>query len=241
MHRPFERVPHDGIVIRRYMRLSSFLVLLSGNLVQVRADAYQDAAEGAYGLHNVRFSLGVRRFLKLPPEASNETVVRNAREHTLCTCWYEGEYESFAMWNVFGLVGEAVAIETTVGALRAVLRDLGGLRVERVRYEPMEGLIEDVPSIFFRKRWEYEYEHEVRTVQVLPERVGSRIYNQAIDLNDKNQLIKKIIIGPQSNPMLRNSIETAVSAIFSAAKMTFDGDIVPSALDADIVPQDGPN
>jgi len=232
-------IPPGETIIRRYMKFPQFLLLLTGNLVQTRIDAYQDSSEGAFGLRDVTFAPTVYESLGLQHALDPENIVREARLRAVATCWYEGEYESFAMWSIFGHLGGAIAIETTVDKLRAtLLAPAENFRIERVRYRPMTGMISDFGDLFFHKRHEYAYESEIRTLQTFPNRVGSKIHNQALMLTDLNNFINKIITAPNSNPMLLTSLKTVVAAIFNIDRRTFEGKILPSDLDQGLVRQD---
>jgi hypothetical protein len=87
-------------------------------------------------------------------------------------CWHKSDHESAAMWRLYSASGQGIAIESTIGRLKASLRDTEGLIVESVRYmdfdtDPIEkghrhyGL--------FIKRKSFEYEKELRATVRLPE------------------------------------------------------------------------
>ena len=232
-----EFVPGDGTVIWRYMKLNSFLELLSGHLVQTRIDTLYDAAEGAYGWRHVRFTPALLDKLGLDPSAPGDEVVRTARTHVAATYWFEFERESYGMWNIYGRTGESVAIETTVGALRAVLSREGEVRIERMRYEPMSGDIGDIHSLFFHKRREYREEREIRSVQVFPQPMTGFIVDQRVSLDDLNTLVKRIILAPDSRSTFVDAVRRIVNAVFSYDGKRFAGEIAGSVLDEDLVPQ----
>src|SRR6185437_9141510 len=115
------------------------------------------------------------------------------------TYWFEfEERESYGMWNVYGRSGESVAIETTVGVLRELLGREGPVRIERMRYEPMRGEIDDIATLFFHKRREYKEENEIRSVQVFNKPLTNSIVDQPLSLDDLNTLIRRIILAPDS-------------------------------------------
>lgn len=133
-------VPSEDTRLWRYMKLNSFLELLSGHLIQTRIDVLNDAAEGAYGYKRIHFR----------DERDTRAAIRRARTRVAATYWFEFEQrESYGMWSIYGRSGESVAIETTVGALREVLKREGKVRIERMRYEPMRGQIDDIATLFF--------------------------------------------------------------------------------------------
>jgi hypothetical protein len=231
-------VPNDETVIWRYMKLNSFLELLSGHLVQTRIDVLHDAAEGAYGFKNIRFapSLLERLHFNGAP-ADPADVIRRARTFVSATYWYEfEERESFGMWNVYGRTGESVAVETTVGALRAVLSRGGEVRIERMRYEPMRGEIGDVHTLFFHKRREYKDEREIRSVQVFSKPMDEPIVDQRLSLDDLSTLMKRVILAPDSRDTFIDAVNRIVHSVFAYDGRRFTGEICSSTLDEDLVP-----
>lgn len=231
-------VPGDDTVIWRYMKLNSFLELLSGHLVQTRIDVLRDAAEGAFGFRKVEFAPELLRRLHFNGEAPDAAdVVRRARKHVAATYWFEyEERESFGMWNVYGRSGESVAIETTVGALREILSREGETRVERMRYDPMDGRIDAIHTLFFHKRREYKDEREIRSVQVFERPMDGSIVDQRVSLDDLNRLIKRIILAPDSRRTFIDAVKRIVQSVFAYDGKAFTGEISGSSLDEDLVP-----
>lgn len=232
-------VPADDTVIWRYMKMNSFLELLSGHLVQTRIDMLHDAAEGAYGWKHVRFAPHVLERLQMPGGESKDAaaIIRRARTHAAATYWFEFDRESYGMWNVYGRSGESVAIETTVGALRAVLARAGEARVERMRYDPLQGEIADVHTLFFHKRREYKEEREIRSVQIFPEPLEEPIVDQRLSPGDLNVLMKRIILAPDSRDTFVDAINQIVEAVFAYNGKRYEGEICGSSLDEDLIPQ----
>lgn len=221
-------IPSDNTLIWRYMKLNSFLELLSGHLIQSRIDVLNDAAEGAYGYKHIRLN-GARDVAD---------AIRTARTRAVATYWFEfEERESSGMWNVYGRTGESVAIETSVGALRNVLCREGEVRIERMRYEPMHGQIEDVATLFFHKRREYKEEREIRSVQVFPHPLEDAIVDQRLSLDDLNTLIRRIILAPDSRTTFIEAVKHIVESVFAFENKRFGGEICGSALDQDLIPQ----
>lgn len=226
-------VPAGDTLIWRYMKMNSFLELLSGHLVQTRIDVLNDAAEGSYGYRDIRFSPEIRR-----SEGDNAAVIRAARKRVAATYWFEfEERESYGMWSVYGRTGESVAIETTVGDLRAVLERQGKVRIERMRYEPMRGEIDDLATLFFHKRREYKEEREIRSVQLFDRPIAETIVDQRLSLDDLNRLVKRIILAPDSRRTFVDAVEHVVESVFAFEGSRFAGEIAGSALDEDLIPQ----
>lgn len=221
-------IPDDDTLLWRHMKLNSFLELLSGHLIQTRIDVLNDAAEGAFGYKHIRF----------PDGTGAIEAIRRARTQVAATYWFEfEERESYGMWSVYGRSGESVAIETSVGALRELLGREGQVRIERMRYEPMRGEIDDVATLFFHKRREYKEEREIRSVQVFKEPLKDTIVDQRLSLHDLNTLIRRIILAPDSRQTFIEAVKHIVESVFSFDGKRFTGEICGSSLDDDLIPQ----
>jgi hypothetical protein len=219
------------------MKLNSFLELLSGHLVQSRIDMLLDAAEGAYGFKKIRFAPSLLQRLNVNGASPDPAdVIRRARTHACATYWYEFEQrESFGMWSIYGRTGESVAVETTVGALRKVLSRKGEPRIERMRYEPMQGEIDNIHTLFFHKRREYKEEREIRSVQVFSKPLEDPIFDQDVSLDDLNTLMKRIILAPDSRDTFIDAVTRIVNSVFAYEGKRFTGELCSSALDEDLV------
>jgi hypothetical protein len=229
-----EYIPPDDTRLWRYMKLNSFLELLSGHLIQTRIDVLNDAAEGAYGYKHISFNRMLADGVRDTAE-----VIRGARLRVAATYWFEfEERESYGMWNVYGRTGESVAIETTVGALRELLGRDGQVRIERMRYEPMSGEVDDIATLFFHKRREYKEEREIRSVQVFEKPLKDTIVDQRLSLDDLNMLIRRIILAPDSRQTFIGAVGHIVESVFAFDGKRFNGEICGSALDQDLIPQE---
>ncbi len=225
-------IPADETLLWRYMKLNSFLELLSGHLIQTRIDVLNDAAEGAFGYKHIRFAPALRT-----DGRDNAQAIRAARLRVAATYWFEfEERESYGMWNLYGRTGESVAIETTVGALRELLGREGSVRIERMRYEPMHGEIDDIATLFFHKRREYKEEREIRSVQVFEEQLSDTIVDQKLSLDDLNLLIRRIVLAPDSRQTFIDAAKHVVESVFAFDDKRFGGEICGSALDQDLIP-----
>jgi hypothetical protein len=81
------------------------------------------------------------------------------------SCWYLSDYESDAMWRLYGGSNNCVAIRSTYARLRACLPD--HIFLGKVRYIDYES--EDFPSLnmfenVVHKRRAFEHEREVRAI-----------------------------------------------------------------------------
>lgn len=104
-----------------------------------------------------------------------ERVAAAERESASCfgvSCWHESEYESDAMWKLYSVSGQGIAIESSVGRLKAAIGERKDLVVERVRYADFEhdGIEKGHRHYHLSmKRKCFEHEKEVRAMIHLPE------------------------------------------------------------------------
>ena len=223
----------DSIAIWRFLRLNAFIELIAGNFVQVRADAFDDPMEGAFGFKDTQISRFLLSEIHLDLPASTtwkNEILSGLKSRALITSWFEFDRESYAMWRVYGRIGESVAIVTTVGQLRRVLADQP-VRIERIRYNPLCGEITDLREPFFHKTPEYAYEREIRSVQIQKRPVGSKIYNKGLTLSELDEFINKVVVAPGNRAILPQAVQTIVTGVFNIAGMRFSGSIEPSQLD----------
>lgn len=130
----------------RYMDLPKFVSLLSSrSLWFARADTFEDKWEA--------FS----REVPYPIDGGNSTAEDHlrtlARYHELIqthrdwrrklvrqlfvNCWVRAEYESVAMWKIYGSYAAGIAVQTTVGRFRRSVqfpRELPALKMDSVQY-----------------------------------------------------------------------------------------------------------
>jgi hypothetical protein len=87
------------------------------------------------------------------------------------SCWHESEGESDAMWKLYSVSGQSIAVESTIGQFKSSLRDREGVIIDRVRYADFDrDPIEKGHRTYglFMKRKCFEFEKEVRATVLLP-------------------------------------------------------------------------
>jgi hypothetical protein len=120
------------------------------------------------------------------------------------SCWHESEYESEAMWKLYAASGQGIAIESTIGQLRACFGALEGLQIGRVRYRDFEhDPIEKGHTRYklFVKRKAFEHEKEVRATVPLP-KIGVGIPVPC----DLDVLITRVHLSPLMEGFVREAI-----------------------------------
>lgn len=154
------------------------------------------------GLANeVRQSLGQMQY---------EVSRQNLRTHFGANCWHANEGESEAMWRLYVALGAGVAIESTVGRLRAALSSDGEIYIGRVRYrDSNEGTddLSEIPLSLVTKRRSFEHEREIRALM----RIDEPGRGCEIDC-DLKVLIKTVHISPYANLVLEDAVQLLCSS-----------------------------
>jgi hypothetical protein len=221
MYQEYNRVfetPPPRTKIWRYMSFSKFVWLIAEEkLYFSRLDQHTDAWEG------------------MLPQNWETEVKKYARFKLYVNCWHMNSSESDAMWKLYGATtGETVAIKTTVGRLiKALEGSPTPVYMGRVRYDerdrPQDCLYWPVTC----KRKPFRHEKELRLCVSSPsannppdlsqlkkefvtlgidnksdmailKEVGEKGIKVRIDLN---HLIREVLVCPDSQPSLLDSLE----------------------------------
>jgi hypothetical protein len=120
-------------------------------------------------------------------------------------CWHESEGESDAMWKLYSVSGQSIAIESTIGQLRASLGDREGVIIDRVRYADFDhDPIEKGHKHYglFLKRKCFEFEKEVRATVLLP------VPGKGVPVGcDLDILITCIHLSPLAEEFVKDAVE----------------------------------
>lgn len=234
--------PNDGQCLWRYMDFSKFVDLISnGKLFFSRSDKLGDPFEGTYtALHlNVAdldsnpateemTSSLQSRHMEIAASSDN-------RKFMYVHCWHGNDGESAAMWPLYNLGNEGVAIRTTFGSLKDSL----ALAVERIysgainyldfrteRIEETKGFI-----VFMTKRKSFEHEKEIRLILWSIDDVIHAIGDQAHEPPPGKQievdldiLIEKLYVSPTSQHWFEELVRK------SCAKYALKKEVVRSDL-----------
>lgn len=91
---------------------------------------------------------------------------RSARHYTFVSCWHANSGESDAMWRLYSLQGQGIAIRTTFKGLRTAIQDDGKTihagHVKYRNYDLHAIEMEDHVHVVFHKRESFSHEQEVR-------------------------------------------------------------------------------
>ncbi|WP_202612782.1 DUF2971 domain-containing protein [Proteus sp. G2658] len=132
------------------------------------------------------------------------------------SCWYQNDFESEAMWNLYSDSGKGIAIKTNVGSLANSLKKNHkvNLRIGKVKYlnffdsnlKPEDCLVDGSTSPLL-KRKEYEHENEVR-LYLVPQPENWDTYEPIpffLDI-DVSTLIEEIYISPYVGEPFTSSV-----------------------------------
>jgi len=94
--------------IIRYMSLPKFVSFLKDGLFVPKSTSFVDKWEGMIQLSKI----------KQEKQENYKEFCNIVRPWIYVSCWHKSEYESYAMWKIYGGFTEAVAIETTTNKLK---------------------------------------------------------------------------------------------------------------------------
>lgn len=223
-------LPEDNeTIVWKYLDMSKFLdMLLSQQLFMSRSDKFEDQYEGTFSEPTFE---EIKKIAANKPEFLD--YYKSHREKVVISSWHINEYESFAMWQIFTKNNEGLAIQSTIGRLKAALQP--ETRVEQyignvnyIDYKKEYIPFDDAFFPFLFKRKSFQYEREVRIITDVSTHDIS--VNEGIKINvDLNQLIEKIYIHPKSENWYKKLVIELVS------KLNFNIEIEKSDLESDIL------
>lgn len=226
--------------IWRYMSFAKFVdLLISQNLYLCRVDLLGDEFEASLPIRSVELE---REFfesrIKNPGDLKTLSNFRRwSRGWVFVNCWNLNESESDAMWKVYGLGDEGIAVRSTYKSLAEALASQKGFFLGQVAYINYNEDIISTRNIYFPyifKRRAFQHEQEVR---VLTDRLpwGTGAFEQYIREKraigetpmsydefppcqecgvrvevDIAALLNRIVVSPSSKPWFRDLVESVV-------------------------------
>jgi hypothetical protein len=229
--------PPDDTKLWRYLDLSRFLWLLSRKSLYFAniGEFLDDKWEGTLPKATIQ---GLKRFLRIsaekhgerPPKEGAEqealrslmSAVKTLQPMYVVNCWHRNDVESVAMWKLYTKGMDGVAIQSTVGRLKAcLLHERRTIYIAQVKYGhevPDDGLVSPHALIpIITKRRSFEHESEVRLVldrynSALPttDELSRKSRGEAITV-DLSTLIEKIVASPDYPEWARASLQDRVA------------------------------
>ena len=212
-------IPKDDSVIWRFLDLAKFISLLKERtFFMTRADKFEDQFEGAVCAlaDSDKYDAALSDYYSelLEGKPVGEQLIENEhhaiqliRKNSFLNCWFEGSYESIAMWRLYasGKESKGVAVKSTVGRLKKAI----GKQVEigRIKYIDYSKEWPNANEALWRKRLSFEYEHEVR-VRIITEGGLSENPPKFMTLPvDLDELIDSVYVSPMADPWFRDVVE----------------------------------
>ncbi len=214
-------------VIWHYMRFAKLVsILTEGKLFFARPFKFDDRWEGMFPPSYLR---NFRRYAReqRPPLAEvakfDEDFTKRLKKHRyghFVNCWHISENECDAMWRLYGLAPEGVAIQSTVGSVIDCFR---GPRSGAVRYyDPSTDIRSESvfgsPDILFKRSdfsWENEYriwfddEQTLAKIERNEEIKESELSpGRLVNISDMPELIKKLVVAPGASDSFVNSVRS---------------------------------
>jgi hypothetical protein len=230
---PVFRTPPDSNVIWRYQTLAKLLSIAeTGRLFFCRASKFKDPFEGA-----------VPKALDDNMRAYARTMSSDAYDHyrnerirargiVAISCWHRSEHESEAMWSLYGLSGEGVAIKSTVGRLAKALpqktlpkgtTDIHGINIGHVGYIDYATAHfppDNTMYPYVHKRMAFEHEREVRAVTMISEGARKAFDAGGVDFEispgglgipiDVAMLIEAVYVAPLGSASFERVVRTTL-------------------------------
>ena len=230
-------IPKDDSVIWRFLDLAKFISLLKEEaLYMTRADKFEDQFEGAVcSLENSdNYDEALKDYYSecLEGELVSDQLIKNEhyaiqmiRKNSFLSCWYEGSYESIAMWRLYasGKDSKGVAIKTTVGRLTKAIGHY--VEVGRIDYIDYSKEWPNANEALWRKRLSFDYEHEVR-VRVITEGGLSPTPPEFMLLPvNLDELIESVYVSPMAETWFKDVVVDVLK------KYGLEKDVFHSALD----------
>jgi hypothetical protein len=164
--------PPPEAILWRYMNFPKFVAMLeNGGLFFVRASKFDDPFEGSYPKKLIE--AGPPKLIRSPD------VARFNRHCVLVSSWHRSEYESAALWDLYGRDASGIAIVArSVELQRSFPKGILFGEIRYLDYETDQFPGRDVLLPFIHKRKSFEHEREVRAIIWQPERVMRAIIKQ---------------------------------------------------------------
>ena len=200
--------------IWRYMSLSTFAAMLESQGIWFSSPLkFDDPFEGTFPLKPVTIPTET-----VPKDALSAEAIAKAFEAarnaivtaSFVSCWFMGDHESAALWNIYGTGKESIAIQTTIEKLvhLAETRVNVGL-VTYLDYLQGDFKRDNLFNLLFHKRKAFEHENEFRAMIIdMPQRGAAGLLHEF----DLSKLIESIIVAPGASEHFKSFIQKVLTA-----------------------------
>jgi hypothetical protein len=216
---PVFETPEANQLIWRYLDLGRYLALLSSSALHfTRGDKFEDRWEGEYPEPNKAAMKQLATEMALPLDWFREyqEVGRKMKHSIFVNCWHESEYESAAMWRLYGQEGFNLAIVSTMHDARSAFDVEKEHKVYCGRVKYIDYSRDYLPgnnafSPWLRKRKSFAFESEVRFIvwdwpktkvgeevkHQLPPPADFRVNGHDVKV-DTAKLVKQVLVSPKA-------------------------------------------
>lgn len=217
-HPCFPQPTKAEIPVWRYMNLAKLVSLLKSEAIYLtRLDQFTDPYEGTT---TQRTADGIAEFLRQTGAKSSIAEVLSFYEHsrkeTFVSCWHANEYESEAMWRLYGGEEGGVAIQSTYSALTESIRWEAGVYLGLVQYVDYRNASFPDANVFYpamHKRASFSHEHEVRMIRIFPVS-PTESQPKGIPLQiDLGAICKSILVSPTAPRYYFEAVKAVVDSI----------------------------
>ena len=176
-HVSFRQPASDSLNIWRYVELAKYLDLItSKTLFLARSDILSDKFEGSTTHINTQATREIFEAQAHMPEMQISQVLANLgkvrtdmKQQVYVNCWHMSEFESEAMWTLYGRFGDAIAIRTQYSSVvRSLPESFYVGAVSYIDYKRQFIPDGNMLTPFMHKRLSFEHEKEVRILTWLP-------------------------------------------------------------------------
>lgn len=195
----------------RYLRLDRFLPLLRNKMYFPRPIQFDDRWEGMFPpsyLRRIRTNNANSSDVDIAID--DMLARRNMHQHAhFVSCWHMSEHESDAMWKLYGLAPEGLAIKSTVRDLLECFRPYGHGAVQyydQARDQQTKNIFSGPHDILWKRQdfaWEKEYRiwfDDNEMIDAFSEKgdvqISQSVQGQYFNVSNTQQLIKQIVVAP---------------------------------------------
>ncbi|MCY4580741.1 MAG: hypothetical protein OXD31_17070 [Chloroflexi bacterium] len=202
--------PPPETVSWRYLDFTKFVLLLERNaLFFAKASQLGDPFEGSFEPSTV-YEIACKGLVN--PNDLHKALGESRDQH-LVNCRHESDYESAAMWNLYGQV---IVIRTTSERLCQSFECENDIYVGRVTYvdhDTANIIMRSLFNLYRHKRLSFQFEQEVRAITVEREVHTANWVGQYYNV-DVEWLIERVVVAPNAPDYLYELAPDVVSRYY---------------------------
>jgi hypothetical protein len=208
-------------------------MLVSQSLFFARISNFDDVWEGRFPMFDPR----PKELKQGQRTVSASKIQESFRDCIFVNCWYGGETESIAMWKIYAMAGQGVAIRSTLGRLRDSFSTNGLLiGLQSVQYFNPKQIDSEFDRLKSRnafrtilmKRHHFAHEEEVRAFFMMPRGEGGPEFEEASGYPvkvDLTKVVESVILPPGAASWVFDVVKSVVD------KYGLNVPVEPSILD----------